>query len=141
MGADPQVNDHYIIFFDGVCNLCNGFVNFVIDIDKKGKFRFASLQSPEASEYLSGFPDIVTGDNPDSVVLLTPEGRVFTESEAVLNAAGVLGGGWSLLKVFKILPRSFRDSIYRWVARNRYRWFGKRDVCRMPTPELRERFL
>ena len=143
MGSNPALGNpvSHIIFFDGVCNLCNGFVNFIIDRDGKGLFKFASLQSDEAIRLLAPFPEIVTGEEPESVVLLTKDGRVLSESDAVLEIAGLLGSGWGLLKVFKVFPRGFRDSVYRWVARNRYRWFGKRDVCRVPTPELRERFI
>jgi len=142
MGSDPKVaRDYHIIFFDGVCNLCNGFVDFLIRRDRSGKFRYASLQSEEAAEYLEEYTHIVTGTNPESVVLLTREGEVFTESNAVLRIAGILGGGWQLMKGFFIFPRWFRDRIYRWVARNRYKWFGERETCRMPTAEERDRFL
>ncbi len=143
MGPDPSLNRNGspIIFFDGVCNLCNGFVNFIIDRDRKGLFKFSSLQSDAARELLAAYPDIITGDDPESVVLLTGDGRVFSESDAVLEIAGLMGGVWPAFKAFKVFPRGFRDAVYRWVARNRYRWFGKRDVCRMPTPELKGRFV
>ncbi|MCA6073821.1 thiol-disulfide oxidoreductase DCC family protein [Fulvivirga sedimenti] len=143
MGSDPTLGDSasHIIFFDGVCNLCNGFVNFIIDRDTKGLFKFSSLQSDSARELLAPYPEIITGENPESVVLLTGDGRVLSESDAVLEIAGLMGGAWPTLKVFKVFPRGFRNAVYRWVARNRYRWFGKRDVCRLPTPELKERFI
>ena len=143
MDTDPQITSpkFHIIFFDGVCNLCNGFVDFLIKRDNKGRFRYASLQSDEAEQYLKNYPDIVTGSNPESVVLLTEDGKVYTESDAVLHIAGILGNGWQLMKSFFIFPGWFRDSVYRWVARNRYKWFGQRDTCRMPTPEERDRFI
>ena len=143
MGSDPEIEqrDFHIIFFDGVCNLCNGFVDFILRQDKKGKFRFASLQSVTADEYLKAYPDITTGDDPDSVVLLTASGAVYTQSNAVLRIAGILGGAWPLLKAFYIFPAWFRDRIYQWIARNRYSWFGKRDTCRLPSEGEMERFL
>ncbi|MEJ2006247.1 MAG: thiol-disulfide oxidoreductase DCC family protein [Cyclobacteriaceae bacterium] len=128
------------MFFDGVCNLCNGFVDFILRRDPKGKFRFASLQSAAAEEYLRNH-DVTTGNDPDSVVLLTPGDEVYTESTAVLRIAGILGGAWPLMKAFYIFPGWFRDRVYRWVAKNRYSWFGQRDTCRMPTEEERKRFL
>jgi predicted DCC family thiol-disulfide oxidoreductase YuxK len=127
-----------VILFDGVCNLCNGFVQFVIDRDPRAQFRFASLQSHAAAALLNG--RLSSGPIPDSVVLVDGD-RVFTQSTAALRVARGLGFPWNLSYVFVAVPKPLRDAVYAWVARNRYQWFGKRDVCMIPTPELRDRFL
>jgi len=127
-----------VILFDGICNLCNGFVDFVIARDRAAHFRFASLQSDAARRVLSE----VNAEHPlpDSFVLVE-DGRVFTRSEAALRIARRLGVPWSLAYPLMVVPRPFRDWAYDVVARNRYRWFGKRETCRVPTPDLRRRFL
>ena len=128
-----------IIFFDGVCNLCNGAVNFIIDRDKRGRFLFASLQSDLAREKL-GHKGI-DASRLDSIVLLKKNGTAKEKSSAILHIARGLGGAWPLMYVFMILPKPFRDLVYDFIARNRYKWFGRQDECRIPTPELRQRFL
>ncbi|MCB2407682.1 thiol-disulfide oxidoreductase DCC family protein [Hymenobacter lucidus] len=128
------------ILFDGVCNLCNGFVQFVIQRDTTGHFRFASLQSA-AGQALLAEHNIVLGAAGPETVMLVHEKRVFTHSTAVLHIARQLGSGWQLLYAFILLPRFLRDAAYRFVARNRYRWFGQSEACMLPTPELRQRFL
>jgi predicted DCC family thiol-disulfide oxidoreductase YuxK len=128
-----------IILFDGVCNLCHGLVQFIIERDPKARFRFASLQSEVGQRLM---PSGVNPDpeNLDSVVLI--EGtRAYTHSAAVLRILRQLGGGWQLLAAGLVLPRFLRDAAYRFVARNRYRWFGKQNECWLPTPELKSRFL
>lgn len=125
------------LLFDGVCNLCNGAVQFVLDHERDHELRFAALQSPEAKELL--------GDHPlpsglDSVILVEG-GEVFTHSDAALRVARHLGMPWRLLSAFRVVPRFVRDAVYRFIARHRYRWFGKSETCRIPTPELRARFL
>lgn len=137
MGANPEIEEQQIIFFDGVCNLCNSSVNFVIDRDSREIFAFATLQSQFAKEQLG---QTIAPDQLESVVLLK-KGRIYTQSDAALEIARGLGGAWSLFYGFKLVPRPIRDWVYRWVARNRYRWFGKLDSCRVPTPELKSRFL
>jgi predicted DCC family thiol-disulfide oxidoreductase YuxK len=127
-----------VILFDGVCNLCNGFVQFVIARDPSGRFRFGALQSEGAQRLLASTPH--TGPVPDSIVLVD-EGRVFTRSTAALRVARHLTFPWRLAYLFKFVPRPLRDGIYDWVASHRYGWFGRRDVCMVPTPELRVRFL
>jgi len=127
-----------VILFDGVCNLCNGFVTFVIARDPAGRFQFGPLQS-QAAQRLLGSIDSHEG-SPDSVVLVE-NGRVWTRSAAALRIARGLSFPWPLAYVFVVIPRPLRDWIYNLVARNRYRWFGKRDVCMVPTPELRARFI
>jgi predicted DCC family thiol-disulfide oxidoreductase YuxK len=127
-----------IILFDGVCNLCNGFVQFVIRYDKKGNFRFASLQS----DYAASLPGLEEGVVSElSTVVLQDGDRYYFKSTAALRIARMLGFPFSLAYVFIILPVPLRDAIYDWVARNRYAWFGKRDECWLPTPELKSRFL
>lgn len=127
-----------IVYFDGVCNLCNGAINFLIDQDKKQNLKFASLQSEAGEEVLRRFS--LPSDVYDSFLFLKGD-QLFQKSEAVLEIVKLLGGAWPLLAVFKIIPRSIRDWMYTQVARNRYKWFGKRNECRLPTPELKERFL
>jgi predicted DCC family thiol-disulfide oxidoreductase YuxK len=127
-----------VILFDGVCNLCSGFVQFVIARDRARRFRFASLQSDAGRRCLEACG--VAGRLPDSIVLIE-DGAVFTRSAAALRIARRLGLPWSIAAAFVVVPPPVRDFVYDLVARNRYRWFGKRDVCLVPTPELRERFL
>lgn len=126
------------MLFDGVCNLCNGFVDFVIRRDEGALFMFGSLQSDEATRALEriGAPT----DLPDSIVLID-SGELYTQSDAVIRIAAKLGLPWSLLTIVRPLPKGFRDAVYDLVAAHRYRWFGKRDTCRLPTPEERARFL
>ncbi len=124
--------------FDGVCNLCNGFVQFVIEHDPDGRFQFAALQSAAAGRVLSGHRPL--GPVPDSVVLVE-EGRVFNGSTAALRIARGLGFPWALAAALLAIPRPLRDWMYAFVARRRYRWFGKREHCMVPTPALRSRFL
>jgi len=131
------------ILFDGVCNLCNGFVQFVIRYDATGQFRFAALQSEAARALLAahGHPLALTALADPTSVMLVADGRVYTHSAAVLRIAGRLGGIWRLAAVGWLLPGTWRDALYRYVARNRYRWFGRQESCLLPTPELRARFL
>ena len=127
-----------IIFFDGVCNLCNNSVNFVIDRDKEQIFRFAPLQSDFAKEKLT--PLGADPEQLDSIILLK-NGKVYQKSSAALQIARKLTGAWPALSVLMVLPKFLRDFFYDIIARNRYRWFGKQDQCRIPTPELRKLFL
>ncbi len=128
----------YVILFDGVCNLCNASVNWIIDRDKKNIFLFASLQSAYGIETVNKFG--LSGDYMDTVILRDAD-KIYTRSDAVLHIVKLLGGVYSLIYVFRIIPRFMRDAVYNFIARNRYRWFGKRDSCRMPTPELKAKFL
>jgi predicted DCC family thiol-disulfide oxidoreductase YuxK len=129
---------HPIVLFDGVCNLCNGAVQFILRRDPAGRFRFASLQSPagEALQTRLGIDPKAL----DSIVLVEGE-RWYRESDAALRIASRMSGAWKALGVLRVIPRPLRDPVYRWVARNRYRWFGKQETCWLPTPELRGRFL
>lgn len=133
-----------VVLFDGVCNLCNRSVQFIIRNDPAGKLRFAPLQTPAAESLLKAARE--AGPLPDSIVLVEPgrDGgppRVSTRSTAVLRIARRMRAPWPLAAAFLIIPRPIRDWAYSQIARRRYRWFGKRDSCMMPTPELRARFL
>lgn len=128
----------YILLFDGVCNLCDNAVQFILKHDRRGLIHFASIQSDFGSRRYRELG--LNPEAPDSMILLTPHG-VFRESSAALEIAGLLGGPWPLAKVFKIVPRFIRDAVYRYVATHRYQWFGKHDQCMLPRPEWRKRFL
>jgi predicted DCC family thiol-disulfide oxidoreductase YuxK len=140
MGAPGEVKpqNRDIILFDGVCNLCSGSVQFIIKRDEKGIFKFASLQSSFGQQQLDRFK--LNKNLLYSIILLRGD-QTFQRSDAALEIAKQLSGGWPLLYIFKILPRFLRDGIYNLIARNRYRLFGKKDACWIPTPELKERFL
>jgi predicted DCC family thiol-disulfide oxidoreductase YuxK len=128
-----------VVLFDGVCNLCNSSVQFILKRDKARRFRFASLQSPAGQALLqkSGLP----ADHLSSFVLIEND-KVFTRSSGALRVSKLLGGGWQIFYYcLWIIPVTIRDKVYDWIARNRYRWFGKREVCWVPTPELKGRFL
>jgi predicted DCC family thiol-disulfide oxidoreductase YuxK len=127
-----------VILFDGVCNLCNGFVTFVIARDPAGRFRFGPLQSA-ASRRLLGSIDS-DAEWPDSLVLVE-NGRAWSRSTAALRVARRLKFPWPMAYVFILVPRPLRDWIYDRVARHRYQWFGRRAVCMVPTPDLRARFI
>jgi predicted DCC family thiol-disulfide oxidoreductase YuxK len=130
---------HPVILFDGVCNLCQFSVNFIIDRDPTARFRFAALQSGIGRQLLREM-----GQNPDQLdsVVLIEDGRFYQKSAAALRICRRLSGLWPVLfYLFGWWPTALKDPIYDWIARNRYRWFGKQDTCRMPTPELRGRFI
>ncbi|WP_235855805.1 thiol-disulfide oxidoreductase DCC family protein [Flagellimonas aequoris] len=138
-GNNDMEENKKIILFDGVCNLCNGSVQFVIKRDKKDVFRYAAIQS-EVGEQLITERHIDT-NQVDSIILIEPGVAYFTKSDAALEIAGELGGLWKLTSIFKWIPKSIRDVIYDFVARNRYKWFGKQESCMIPTPELKAKFL
>lgn len=127
-----------IILFDGVCNFCNNSVNFIIDRDPAGKFAFTSLQSEKGQEILKGRG--LDTQSLDSIVLVQ-EGKVYQRSTAALKIAKDLSGIWQLCYGFILIPTFIRDSVYNLIAKNRYKWFGKEEACRIPTPEVRQRFL
>jgi len=127
-----------LILFDGVCNLCNSSVNFIIDQDKNKKFKFASLQSENAIEILNTVSEPTR--SLESIVLIKNQ-RVFRKSRAILEIAWDLGGLWSIFYIFRIVPSGLGDLIYDWIANNRYKWFGKTEKCRVPNEDYRERFL
>ena len=129
-----------IVLFDGVCNLCNGAVLFIIDRDPRQRFLFAPLQSDFAVGLLASIDQEAPVAGADSIVLIE-DGRVYLRSAAALRVAKHLSGLWPLLGVLALVPTGLRDRAYDLVARNRYRWFGRQEACRLPTPELRQRFL
>jgi predicted DCC family thiol-disulfide oxidoreductase YuxK len=133
-----NTGSYSIILFDGVCNLCDGVVQFVLKKDKKARFRFAALQSESGTALLKQFG---LPTNVYNSFVLVESGRAYQKSDAALQVLKGLGGVWILLYGFIIIPRPIRDFIYDWVARNRYRFFGKKDECMLPTPEIRARFL
>ena len=132
------MNQHSIILFDGVCNLCNTAVQFIIKRDYANHFRFASLQSGEGKKIL--MDNSVAGDQMSTFILLE-NGKVYDRSTAALKVTRKLSGWWPLLYGFIVVPKFIRDGIYKVIANNRYRWFGKKTECMVPTPELRAKFL
>ena len=126
------------ILFDGVCNLCSGFVVFTIKRDPDAKFKFASLQSNEGGNLQKEF-----GIDPDNIktMVLVENDNYYIKSDAVLRIFKHLDGMWFILYYLIYIPRPIRNFVYDLVANNRYRWFGKKDVCMLPTPELKKRFL
>ena len=127
-----------IIVFDGVCHLCNAWVQFLLRFDRRGVYRFASMQSVAGRKRLADHG--LDPDDPSSFLLLR-NGRARTDSDAIVDVLTGLGGAWRVFGVLWLVPRFLRDPAYRFIARNRYRLFGKRDVCMMPTPESAARFL
>ena len=127
-----------LLLFDGVCNLCNGFVNFVLDHTAEEDILFGALQSEAARPYLEAF-----GVDPEalSTVVLIERGRLYTRSTAALRVLRRLDPPWPMLYALMVVPRPLRDRVYDRIAANRYQWFGKRDECRLPTPALKARFL
>lgn len=133
---DPS-RDH-LLLFDGICHLCDSSVRFIVKRDFQAKIKFAPIQSPLGSQlYAQHGLDPAA---PSAMLFLTPRGA-FKASDAGLEIARTLGGVWKLALVFKLLPRALRDAAYYFIARNRYRWFGKDESCMMPTPELKARML
>ena len=132
-------SDKKIILFDGVCNLCNGFVKFVIKYDKKDIFRFVALQSDLGIEIIKsvGFDN----KNIDSVILFESNTLVEIKSNAALKILKSLGGFWQMTVLLKIFPRFFRDFVYDIIARNRYKWLGRRESCMIPSEEIKAKFL
>jgi predicted DCC family thiol-disulfide oxidoreductase YuxK len=128
-----------IILFDGICNLCNSAVQFIIKNDKKDIFRFVALQSElgiEICNYIG-----VDQTKIDSIILYQPNVAYYYKSTAAIKIAEVLGGFYSLLFIFKIFPEKIRNYIYDYIAKNRYKWYGKKESCMIPTPELKSKFL
>jgi len=129
---------HSIILFDGICNLCNTAVQFVIRRDKSSHFLFASLQSEEGKKIL------VENNLPVNEMhsfILVEDGRVYDRSTAALKVVRKLNGLWPLFYAFITVPKFIRDAVYQVISQNRYQWFGKKNECMIPTPELKARFL
>ncbi|MCC7291009.1 MAG: DUF393 domain-containing protein [Phycisphaerales bacterium] len=137
--ADSTASDHAcVVLFDGVCNLCSRSVQFIIRRDAKRRFRFAPLQSEAARQMLKLAAAPL--DRFEGVVLIE-RGRAYCRSDAVLRIASKLRFPWPLAGALLLLPRRFRDGVYDGIARRRYRWFGKKEACMVPTPKWRDRFL
>lgn len=127
-----------IILFDGICNFCNGSVNFVIRRDKKSMVKYAALQSEAGQQLLKQFS---LPTNEFNSFIFIEAGEVYTQSTGALKVCKYLNGLWPLLYGLIIVPRFIRDGVYNWVAKNRYKWFGKKDQCMIPGQDIRERFL
>jgi predicted DCC family thiol-disulfide oxidoreductase YuxK len=126
-----------IVLFDGVCSVCDHGVHFILDRDSRRRFQFAALQSPAGQALLErfGIPNRL------ETMVLIEGGAVYTASTAVLRVARKLDGAWPVFYVLRFVPRRLRDLLYRFFVAHRYQWFGQLDACRIPTPELRSRFL
>ena len=125
-----------LVLFDGVCNLCNRAVDFILKRDPKKRFRFVAIQS-EAGQFLMGRFNVPA--ETDSVILIVG-GSVYTQSEAALEIARLLPFPWRMAVVLKIIPENIRNRMYRWIAKNRYKWFGKKKTCRIPTEQEQKVF-
>lgn len=133
----PQ--DKLIILFDGVCNLCNDSIHKVIRLDHKNRFVFTALQSEIGQEIVNYLK--IDPKSTDSVILYNPGHSYFIKSTAILEISKNFGGAWWLFQVFYLVPEVFRNWVYDYIAKHRYRWFGKKEYCMIPTPELEEKFL
>ncbi len=141
MTTDEPIADsdeHPILLFDGVCNLCNGSIQFIIPRDPAGKMRFAPLQSELGQRVREA-----TGLSPDDLetVVLVDNGMAYTKSDAAIRVAEHLGGVFRLLSLGRLVPRGVRDHIYDFVAANRYDWFGRKDQCMIPDDDVSDRFI
>jgi len=130
--------DGPIVVFDGVCNLCSRWVGFVFAHDRPGRFRFAAMQSEAGRRLLARHG--LDPENPVSL-LLVEGGAAYTDSEAIIRVLSAFGGRWRLAEGLRLIPLFVRNPLYRLVARNRYRWFGRRDACVVPSPDVAGRFL
>ncbi|MDX1904619.1 MAG: thiol-disulfide oxidoreductase DCC family protein [Thermonemataceae bacterium] len=132
-----MLENKVIVLFDGVCNLCNATVQFLIVRDKKDQLRFASLQSEFGQKVLEKYH--LPQKDFDSFVLLVGD-KVYLRSSAALKVSAYLGVFWKVFQIFWLLPKPFRDWVYNFVAKNRYKWFGKKDECMLPSPQLKAKF-
>ncbi|MFS4456981.1 thiol-disulfide oxidoreductase DCC family protein [Maribacter sp. 2304DJ31-5] len=128
-----------IILFDGVCNLCNSSVQFVINKDEKDEFRFAAIQSEVGKKLISERSIDIT--KVDSIILIDPGVAYYTKSDAALEIGAYLKGCRTISKILILIPSNLRNIIYDFIARNRYKWYGKKEVCMVPTMELKAKFL
>ncbi len=129
----------YIVFFDGVCNLCNSTVQFIIKKDRKNQFKFASLQSESGKSFLN--ERNLPVEKLDSIILYEPGIAYYSKSTAALKIAKTIGFPYNMLYIFMVIPAPIRNLIYSFIAKNRYKWFGKKDNCMVPSPELKDKFL
>jgi predicted DCC family thiol-disulfide oxidoreductase YuxK len=128
-----------IILFDGVCNLCDKSVHFIIKHDKNDVFRFVALQSDLGKKIIKHIG--INTTKTDSIILYQPGMAYFYKAEAALKIAKELGGIYIVLSLFSVLPNSLSNLVYDWIAKNRYKWYGKKDECMIPSPELKAKFL
>lgn len=131
--------DKKILLFDGVCNLCNSSVQYVIKKDKKDEFRFVALQSELGQKILKHIG--IADKNIDSIVLYLPGIAYYYKSSAIIEISKSLQGFFNYGMLFRLLPTFLRDSVYDYIAKNRYKWYGKQESCMIPTPELKAKFL
>lgn len=142
--TNPRENvSENVVFFDGVCNLCNEFIDFLVKRDSKRVLSYAPLQGETAKERLPMSRIKVAGASGPTFtsVIYLKDGQMLQQSDAALEILKDLGGLWSLVSILKVIPKSVRDSVYRMIAANRYKWFGKRETCRVPSKEERSLFL
>lgn len=128
-----------IILFDGVCNLCDSTVQFIIKRDKKDIFRFVALQSELGEQIIKHIG--IDRSKTDSIILYEPGVAYYYKAEAAIKIAANLGGLIPLMNIFSVLPKSLSNSVYDYIAKNRYKWYGKKDECMIPTPEMKAKFL
>ena len=149
-GARLPLPEGPVVLFDGVCNFCNGAIQFIVDHERKPTLTFAALQSSIAKGLLDRAFGVerakelrlgVTGDGDPDTIVLVEGAHGCTHSTAGLRIVRHLRAPWNWLSALIVLPRPLRDLVYRFIARNRYSWFGRSETCRVPTPELRKRFL
>ena len=132
-------NHHKIILFDGVCNLCNGAIQFMIKHDKNDVFRYAALQSDIGKKMVE--ERNIDTEKVDSIILIEPGVAFYDKSDAALRIGKQLKGYKTLSNLFLLIPTGLRNIVYDFIARNRYRWYGKKEHCMIPTPELKAKFL
>ena len=130
------MKNHPLVLFDGVCNLCNGTVNFILKRDRKKQFRFVALQSKAGKFLIKKFNISPTTDS----VILIFQNRIFIESDAAIEIVKLLPFPWKMALIFNAIPKKPRNKIYRWIAKSRYKWVGKKETCRVPTPDERKFF-
>lgn len=136
MSAEPDVRP--VIVFDGVCVLCNGWVRFLLRHDRQRRYRFAAMQTESGRTLLAGHG--LDPDDPASF-LLVENGQAWSNTDAIMRVIGPLGGPWRLASLLRVVPGPLRNGLYRFVARNRYRWFGRHGACVMAPPGHEDRFL
>ncbi len=135
----PIMHSSYpVVLFDGVCNFCNNTINTIIKLDKKSVFKFAPIQSDIGQQYLDAHR--FAPKDMGSVILIC-DGNVYTKSDAAMQTFKHLGGWWRYLRILTFVPRPIRNAVYDFIAKNRYKWFGKKEECMVPTPEVSARFL
>lgn len=132
------MRDHGIILFDGICNFCNGVVNFLIKKDKNDRLRFSALQSKTGKAILQEFQLPTTANQS---VIFIEKGKVWRKSDAFCHIMKNLPGAWKLFYGFIFIPKFLRDAVYEFISHNRYKWFGTRTTCRVPSPDERKKFL